>query len=125
MGNSSNPYEGVMFPVKGEVVSASGDGCRVPHAAGQAWYMKGVPAGICSFAFNAMFPAYWTLRFGGSDPSEPDPDAMHVTCSTHGCGAVFRLSRVTAEEAERLAREAMLIPPSEVTVIDHGDERPV
>jgi len=124
-GVSSNPYEGVMFPVKGEVVEACGSGCRAPHAVGEAWYMKGVPAGICSFAFNAMFPAYWTLRFAGVDPSEADPDAMHVTCSTRGCGAVFRLSRISVEEAERLASADRLIPADEVLVIDHGNERPV
>jgi uncharacterized repeat protein (TIGR04076 family) len=104
-----NPYEGIMFPAKGTVVTASGPGCRVGHAEGQTWLLKGVPPGICSFAFNAMFPAYWTLRFGGSDPSEANPDQMHVTCSAVGCGAQFRIERVSDEEAAHLREAASLI----------------
>ncbi len=71
--------------------------------------MKGVPPGICSFAFNAMFPAYWTLRFGGADPSEENPDQMHVTCSGRDCGAMFRMERIPEEEATMLHEATSLI----------------
>lgn len=106
---ADNPYEGLMFPVKATVVKATGDGCRVNHEEGQSWLMKGVPAGICSFAFNVMFPAYWTLRFGGSDPAEEAPDVMTVTCSVPGCGASFRVERIDDEEAQQMATQASLI----------------
>lgn len=105
----SNPYEGVMFPVKATVLEACGPSCRAPHPAGQSWLIKGVPAGICSFAFNSIFPVYWTLHFGGSDPAEPNPDQMHVTCNVPGCGARFRVERVSDAEAANLLAEANLI----------------
>ncbi len=98
-----------MFPVKATVIEACGPGCRAPHPAGQVWYMRSVPPGICSFAFNVMFPAYWTLRFGGTDPAEANPDEMHVACGQPGCGARFRLERIAAEEAEALEAQASLI----------------
>ncbi|MCZ7572179.1 MAG: TIGR04076 family protein [Ardenticatenaceae bacterium] len=105
----SNPYQGVMFRVKATVLDGGAGGCRVGHRSGQTWLMQGVPPGICSFAFNAMFPAYWTLRFGGSDPAEENPDQMHVTCSGMGCGARFLIERISDEEADRLQAEAELI----------------
>lgn len=97
-----NPYEGVMFPVKATVITGCGAGCRAPHQAGQAWLLRGVPPGICSFAFNAIFPVYWTLHFGGRDPAEPNPEQMHVTCSGQNCGARFRVERISAAEAAEL-----------------------
>ena len=104
-----NPYAGVLFPVKATVETGCGPGCRAPHRAGQSWYLRGVPPGICSFAFNAMFPAYWTLHFGGSDPAEPDPDQMHATCAQAGCGARFRLERISEAEANELQAQASAI----------------
>lgn len=109
MGTARNPYEGIMFPVKATVTEPAGAGCAVRHPPGQSWYMRGMPAGICSFAFQAMFPAYWTLHFGGADPSEPDPDQMTVTCSRAGCGARFRLQRIAVEEAAELEAAAAAI----------------
>lgn len=104
-----NIYEGLMFPVKATVTTGCGPGCRAPHKEGQVWYMRSTPAGICSFAFNAMFPVYWTLRFGGTDPSEPDPDAMNVSCGQPSCGARFRVERVSEAEAQELQAQSDLI----------------
>jgi uncharacterized repeat protein (TIGR04076 family) len=102
-------YEGIIFPVKATVLASAGKGCRVGHPVGQCWFLKGVPAGICSFAFYGIFPAYWTLHFGGSDPSENDPDRMQVTCPAAGCGAQFLVQRVSDEEAAQLAEAAKVI----------------
>jgi uncharacterized repeat protein (TIGR04076 family) len=109
-----NPYEGIMFPVKATVVVGCGQGCRVGHSAGQTWLMRSVPPGICSFAFNAMFPAYWTLRFGGSDPGEPNPDQMTVTCAVPNCGAQFRIERISDDEAAELRAVADAISLEEL-----------
>ncbi len=104
-----NPYEGVMFPVKTTVVEACGAGCRAPHAAGQAWLIKGVPPGICSFAFNTIFPVYWTLHLGGAVPSAHNPVQMHASCSVPGCVARFLVVRVSAAEAAELLAVANTI----------------
>jgi uncharacterized repeat protein (TIGR04076 family) len=109
MADEDDPYEGVMFPVKATVLEGCGPGCRAPHPAGQTWLLRGVPPGICSFAFNAIFPVYWTLRFGGADPAEANPDQMHVTCNVPGCGARFRVERISAEESAELFAAANLI----------------
>ena len=105
----SNPYEGVLFPVKAIVLTSASEGCRVRHPVGQSWLLRSVPPGICSFAFNTMFPAYWTLLFGGSDPHESDADQMHVTCQAAGCGAQFLVQRISDEEAIRMEEAARLI----------------
>jgi len=104
-----NEFEGLMFPVKATVTKGCGAGCRVSHEVGQVWYMRSTPPGICSFAFNAMFPAYWTLRFGGSDPTEENPDVMHVTCGQASCAAQFRVERISEVEAKELQAQANLI----------------
>ncbi len=101
-----NDFEGLMFPVKATVTKGCGAGCRVSHDVGQVWLMRSTPPGICSFAFNAMFPAYWTLRFGGSDPREDNPDVMHVGCSQPACGAQFRVERIAESEAEEFQVQA-------------------
>lgn len=104
-----NQYDGLMFPVKTTVVEGCGPTCRVRHEAGQFWFMRSTPPGICSFAFNAIFPAYWTLRFGGIDPGESDPDVMHVGCSVKGCNAQFRVERISEDEAGELLAQADMI----------------
>ncbi len=53
-----------------------------------------------------MFPAYWTLRFGGADPNEEKPDQIHVTCSRAGCEARFLIERISDEEAAELEKAA-------------------
>lgn len=106
MTEKKNPYEGVMFPVKTTVIRDCGPGCTVKHKAGKSWYMRGLPSGICSFAYQAMFPAYWTLRFGGADPNEEKPDQIHVTCSRAGCEARFLIERISDEEAAELQKAA-------------------
>lgn len=118
--STENPYEGIMFPVKATVIEKCGDGCRVKHDVGQTWYMRGVPAGICSFAFQAMFPAYWTLRFGGTDPNEENPDQMHAMCGRWNCGAAFRLERISQTEAEELeqARQEVSLDDLLATIPD-------
>lgn len=105
----SNPYQGIMFPVKGTVVEACGPACSVNHPVGTSWLLRGLPAGICSWAFNSIFPAYWTLRFGGVDPNEPNPDQMHVVCGRMGCHARFRIERISEAEAEAKRAAANLI----------------
>ena len=102
-------YEGIIFPVKATVLTSAGQGCRVGHPVGQCWLLKGVPPGICSFAFYAMFPANWTLLFGGSDPNESDPDQMRVTCPAPDCGAQFLVQRISNDEAAQLAEAAKVI----------------
>jgi uncharacterized repeat protein (TIGR04076 family) len=108
------PLEQVVFPVKATVLSTAGAGCPVGHPVGQTWLLKGVPAGICAFAFNAMFPAYWTLLFGGDDPRTTETGAMQVTCSAAGCGAAFSVKRVPASEAAGLEANANLISLEEL-----------
>jgi len=102
-----NIYEGVMFKVKGTVLSKGGETCAVQHEKGESWLMRGIPEGICSHAFAAMFPAYWVLRFGGKDPNEENPDEIHVQCSRKSCGATFLLERISDEEAARMQEEAL------------------
>jgi uncharacterized repeat protein (TIGR04076 family) len=121
-----NPYEGIMFPVKATVVAPSGQACRAPHREAQTWLMKGVPPGICSFAFNAMFPVYWTLRFGGRDPAEENPDQMSVACPVPGCDAQFCIERIGDEEAGQLAAAAATVSLEELaSTIPSGLSRKV
>lgn len=102
-------FEGLMFPTKATVTKGCGEMCRVRHEVGQVWFLRSTPPGICSFAFNVIFPAYWTLRFGGSDPAEEDPDVMNVRCTQRGCDAEFRVERISKAEAEALRAQAELI----------------
>ena len=109
MTAKNNPYEGVMFPVKATLLKEGGPGCKINHQVGQSWLLRGLPAGICSFAYQAIFPMYWTLRFGGVDPSEVNPDQIHVKCGRAGCEAQFLIERISDEEASQLQEVANLI----------------
>lgn len=109
MTGKKNPYEGIMFPVKATVVKECGPGCTIKHEAGQSWYLRGLPAGICSFAYQAIFPSYWISRFGGVDPHEENPDQIHVNCHRAGCGAGFLIERISDEEAAQLHEAANLV----------------
>jgi len=102
MTEKENPFEGIMFTVKATIIKSCGPGCPLMHEVGQSWILRGLPSGMCSFAYQAIFPGYWTLRFGGSDPNEENPDQIHVTCGRAGCEARFRIERVSDMEAKKL-----------------------
>jgi len=51
------------------------------------------PAGMCSYAFQTIFPAATVLQFGGSFPWEDDPDKATVACPDPANPVVIELRR--------------------------------
>ena len=49
------------------------------------------PAGLCSWAFNSLYPFATALRFGGSLPWEPVPGRALVSCPDPENTVVFEL----------------------------------
>jgi len=87
-----------MYPVKLTVVSQKGH-CAAGHKVGDEFESSGMtPGGICLTAFNALFPAMWTLMFGGSFPWSKNPDAERVACPDAENPVVFELQRIRPRE---------------------------
>ena len=82
-----------------KVISQKGV-CLGKHKVGDEWVMKGnedgwkTPAGICMFAFSAIFPSIQLLMFGGSFPWQNNPDIWPAPCPDSKNPVVFELKRI-------------------------------
>ena len=77
-----------------KVISQEGT-CPQEHKVGEEWVLgTKTPEGICSSAFNALFPNAWALMFGGSFPWSDDPDTVTVACQDAKNPVVFELRRL-------------------------------
>lgn len=82
------------YDVKVKVVSQKGN-CGAGHRVGDEWTIGDkTPAGICMYAFNALFSDWKVLKFSGTIPWETDPDATRVACPDSANPVVFELRRV-------------------------------
>jgi uncharacterized repeat protein (TIGR04076 family) len=67
----------------------------VGHKAGDEFPIGDItPAGMCAWAFYALFPFASVLQFGGSFPWEDDQDKNVVACPDPANPVVFELRRV-------------------------------
>jgi uncharacterized repeat protein (TIGR04076 family) len=84
-----------------KILSVKGT-CEAKHKAGQEFDlsgdmtvgMSGQPKVICTALFDAIYPNYRVLRFGGSLPWEQDPDVVHVACPDPWNPVVVQLRRI-------------------------------
>ncbi len=75
------------------VISQKGS-CEAGHKVGDEFLIGNfTPAGMCSWAFYAVFPFTSVLQFGGSFPWEDDPDKATVACPDSANPVVFELRR--------------------------------
>ena len=83
-----------MSDIVAEVISQKGT-CAAGHRVGDKFITgQKTPAGLCSWAFNALFPFAEVLEFGGSFPWEKDPDKATVACPDPENPVVFELRRI-------------------------------
>ena len=79
------------------VISQKGT-CEAGHKAGDRWSIKGnefkTPAGMCIFAFDALFPSVQMLMYGGTFPWEKDPDTATIPCPDAQNPVVFEVRRI-------------------------------
>ena len=69
--------------------------CHSGHQIGDEWvfdYMT--PPGMCSLAFNAIYPVALALQFGATFPWQDDPDVITLSCPDHEVNNVFELKRI-------------------------------
>ncbi len=77
-----------------KVISQKGT-CVKEHKVGEEWVIKDkTPAGICTGAFVALYPAARVLMYGGSFPWASDPDVVTVPCPDAESPVVFELRRL-------------------------------
>lgn len=72
--------------------------CHIGHEIGDEWifdYMT--PGGMCSLAFNAIYPVALALQFGATFPWQDDPDVIQVSCPDAEVNNVFELRRMPRE----------------------------
>ena len=75
------------------VVSQKGT-CVAGHKTGDEFPIGDTTqAGMCSYAFQTIFPAATVLQFGGSFPWEDDPDKATVACPDPANPVVIELRR--------------------------------
>ena len=84
-----------MQDVIARVISQKGS-CSAGHKVGDEFIIgQETPAGMCSWAFYALFPFATVLQFGGSFPWEADKDMATVACPDPSNPVVFALRRVS------------------------------
>ena len=83
------------YDIVARIISQKGT-CEAGHKQGDEFVITNeLPAGMCTWAFNTVFPFAMVLRFGGSFPWEEDPDKATVACPDADNPIVFELTRIT------------------------------
>jgi uncharacterized repeat protein (TIGR04076 family) len=68
--------------------------CHSGHKIGDEWvfdYMT--PGGICSLAYNAIYPVALALKFGAQFPWQKDPDVITISCPDQDVQNIFEIRR--------------------------------
>ncbi len=82
------------YRVVARVISQQGT-CAAGHRVGEEFAMEEkTSSGLCSWAFNTLFPFAEVLRYGGTFPWEKDPDKTTVACVDPENPVVFELRRL-------------------------------
>jgi uncharacterized repeat protein (TIGR04076 family) len=82
------------YSVNIRVISQKGK-CTRGHKVGDEWTMySGIPGGICSEAFHAIYPNLRVLMFGGSSPYGDDPEVSTRACPDGDNPVIFELRRL-------------------------------
>jgi uncharacterized repeat protein (TIGR04076 family) len=85
---------GDQHAVIARVISQQGT-CVAGHKPGDEFRIGDTtPDGMCSYAFQTVFPLATVLQFGGSFPWEEDPDKATVACPDPGNPVIIELRRV-------------------------------
>lgn len=73
--------------------------CKRGHKPGDEWLMTDhTPGGLCTLAFNAMYPLASALQFGATFPWQKDnPDVTPVSCPDPEVNTIFELKRIPRE----------------------------
>jgi uncharacterized repeat protein (TIGR04076 family) len=68
--------------------------CHSGHKIGDEWVFDYLtPPGMCSLAYNALYPIALALRFGATFPWEEDPDVVTICCPDADVSNCFELRR--------------------------------
>lgn len=82
------------YEVLARIVSQKGT-CAAGHKVGDEFSITDkAPAGMCSWAFHAVFPFANVLQFGGSFPWEENADTTTVACPDPENPVVIELRRI-------------------------------
>jgi uncharacterized repeat protein (TIGR04076 family) len=72
--------------------------CHIGHQVGDEWlFQYKTPGGMCSLAYNAIFPFALVLKYGGTFPWQSNPDVVMASCPDPEVFNVFELRRVPAK----------------------------
>lgn len=87
----STPYR-----VQIEVVEIRGKECPRGLQVGDTFISEShkPPPDMCAFGYNALFPALYTLRYGGAFPWEPEESMTRISCPDPDVIVVFELRRL-------------------------------
>lgn len=76
----------------GSALGKPGPACSYGHRPGEEYEIgETCPPGLCSWAFNALYPFATALRFGGNLPWEDQPGRALVSCPDPANTVVFEL----------------------------------
>ena len=68
--------------------------CNVGHKIGDEWvFSYKTPEGLCSLAYNAIYPFVMVMKYGGMFPWQTDPDVITASCPDFEVVNVFEIRR--------------------------------
>ena len=83
------------YDISIKIVTEGKEPCHAGHNVGEEWILKGkTPEGLCSTAYNALYPMAWALQYGATFPWQEDPDVMRISCPDPSVNLVFELRRI-------------------------------
>ncbi len=85
------------FKINIKITKILGNGiCPMGHKVDQTFLVDDFkkPEGLCSWAFNSIYPFLTVLRFGGTFPWSQKPDQVEICCPDPANPVVFELKRI-------------------------------
>ncbi len=72
--------------------------CHIGHKIGDEWaFGYKTPDGMCSLAYNAIYPAALLLKYGGAFPWQDDPDVVEIACPDGEVNNIFEIKRLSGK----------------------------
>ena len=89
------------YKVQVTITEIRGTGkCSQGYKVGDTWLIERnvTPTNMCQTAFDAMYPALRTMRYGGELPWANDKEKVYIGCQDIYNSVVYELKRIPLEK---------------------------
>ena len=84
------------YNVRVTIQSVTKGECPQKFKAGDSWLIEDgkTPGGMCTSAYNAVFPVIRLFRLGGEQPWDKDKDVTYISCPDSERWLIYEVRRL-------------------------------